>query len=251
MKEYRKAIRLLHVHAHEQDFKAFVKAFFNYVKAALCRLDLIPKGFYVREFHRVYYYSSVWKDTYWLGARVLQCPLDMWVLQEIIYETAPDFIIETGTCVGGSAYFFAHIFDLIGHGKVITIDVEDRPIPSHPRVIKIIGDSISGNTINKVESVVGGGRSMVFLDSLHNAEHVLKELELYSQFVSKGCYLIIADTNVNGHPVLAGFREGNRRGGPMEAVDEFIKYRDEFVIDRQREKFFMTQFPRGFLLRIR
>mgnify|MGYP001041144466 CR=1 FL=1 len=245
MKKYRKAIRIL----QERGFKAFVKAFFTVSKEALCRLDLILTRLWVREFHRVYYYSDVWRNTYWMGTRVLQCPLDMWVLQEIIYKTEPDFIIETGTSEGGSAIFFAHVFDLIDHGKVITIDIEDRPIPSHPRIIKIVGDSNSVDTSNKVKSMVGSRRTMVFLDSLHNAEHVLKELELYSEFVSKGCYLIVADTNVNGHPVLAGFREGNRKGGPMEAVKEFIKHHDEFMIDRRREKFFMTQFPKAFLLR--
>jgi len=247
MKKLGKAVEIL----QEQGFRAFPKAFFNDVKTILSRLDLILKSLWIREFHRVYYYSDVLLNTHWLGTRVAQCPLDMWILQEIIYETKPHYLIETGTYEGGSAYFFAHIFDLVGRGKVITIDVKDRPIPSHPRIMKIIGGSTSANTINRVKKLVGNERSMVFLDSLHNAEHVLKELELYSQFVCKGCYLIVSDTNVNGHPVLAGFRVGDRKGGPMEAMEEFIKHHDEFIIDRRREKFFMTLSPKGFLFRRR
>jgi len=243
MKRYKKAVKYLQ--------KVWFKAFFFSILGKVCRLDLKLKGLWIREFHRVYFYSNVWDDTRWLGTRVIQCPLDMWVLQEIIYETRPDFIIETGTAEGGSAYFFTHIFDLVGCGKVITVDIEDRPIPSHPRIIKIVGDSTSSKTINKVKSLVGNGRSMVFLDSLHNTEHVLKELELYSQFVSKSCYLVVADTHYNGHPVLAFYREADRKGGPMEAVKEFIRHHDEFMIDQGREKFFMTQFPKGFLLKIR
>src|SRR5438045_3390452 len=79
-------------------------------------------------FHKLYYDSAVfgktWANTNWLGAQVGKCPLDLWMYQEIIYRLKPDLIIETGTYYGGSAYFFASLCDLIGKGRVISIDID-------------------------------------------------------------------------------------------------------------------------------
>lgn len=168
----------------------------------------------------------------------------MWVYQEMIYETQPEVIIETGTYKGGSALFFAHICDLVGKGEVITIDINECNL-SHPRVTKIIGNSVSNEVINKVKEIVSNKTAMVILDSGHSKNHVLREMELYSQFVSVGNYLVVEDTNINGNPVLPGWGEG-----PMEALNEFLKKRKDFEIDRTREKFLLTFYPNGFLKRV-
>jgi cephalosporin hydroxylase len=73
---------------------------------------------------------------------------------------------------------------------------------------------------------------------------VLAELELYGSRVSSGQYLIVEDTNLNGHPVRADFGPG-----PMEAVQEFLEGHPEFTPDRSREKFLLTYNPSGYLLR--
>jgi cephalosporin hydroxylase len=87
---------------------------------------------------------------------------------------------------------------------------------------------------------------MVSLDSDHSKEHVLKELEIYSKFVTKGCYLVLEDTNINGHPVYPDFGPG-----PMEALNEFLDHNKEFIADKNREKFYLTFNPRGFLRKIK
>lgn len=203
--------------------------------------------FYVTGFHKLYYYSSLttWNNTYWLGVPAQKCPLDMWVYQEIIWQTKPDFIIETGTARGGSASFFASIVDLIGKGQVITIDIADRATLTHPRIIKIVGDSVSQEVVSRVKNIVGGKSCMVSLDSDHAKNHVLKELYAYSELVSLGNYLVIEDTNLR-HPAYP--RLG--RKGPMEAMEEFLSEGRDFVIDRTREKFLLTFCPRGFLKRV-
>jgi cephalosporin hydroxylase len=204
----------------------------------------------VREFHRLYYYSRerTWKDnTFWLNVPVAKCPLDLWVYQEIICEIKPDLIIETGTAYGGSALFLSSICDLINCGRIITIDVRETPDrPQNARIEYLIGSSISDEVVEKVSgSIKSGDRVMVILDSDHTAAHVLRELNIYSKLVTTGSYLIVEDTNANGHPVLPLYG-----AGPMEAVEEFLRRRTDFIVDRQKEKFFMTFNPKGYLRRV-
>jgi len=88
-------------------------------------------------------------------------------------------------------------------------------------------------------------KAIVILDSDHGKEHVLDELRIYSRFVSRDSYLIVEDTNLNGHPVNPDFGPG-----PMEAVQDFLKNNDQFIIDKSREKFYLTFSPGGFLRRV-
>ena len=203
----------------------------------------------IRRFHELYYRRwARGADTInlsWFGHLLLKCPLDLWIYQELLVRSQPDFVIETGTLAGGSALYFAMLFDLIGHGKVITIDNEfqaDRPI--HPRIDYLHGSSIDRELTHRVREKIGDGRSMVILDSDHHAAHVYEELLAYSPLVRTGDYLIIEDTNVSGHPVIPDFG-----AGPMEAVDKFLAENDDFVIDPHCERFLMTLNPRGYLLR--
>ncbi|MGB3683216.1 MAG: CmcI family methyltransferase [Rubrobacteraceae bacterium] len=205
----------------------------------------------VNDFHRLYYDShssgGTWQDTFWQGVPVWKCPLDLWIYQEIIFDSKPDVIIETGTAFGGSASFLASMCDLVGHGKVITIDLEDREgRPRHERIQYVRGSSTSGEVFEQVErSTAGADKTLVILDSDHRKQHVLEELEMYKQFVEKGSYIIVEDTNVNGHPVLPNFGPG-----PMEAVESFLKKNEDFIVDDGKEKFYMTFNPRGFLKKV-
>ena len=61
---------------------------------------------------------------------------------------------------------------------------------------------------------------------------------------SPRAYLVVEDTNINGHPVYEAFGPG-----PMEAVQDFLKERDDFEVDRSREKFLFTFNPGGWLRR--
>ncbi len=85
---------------------------------------------------------------------------------------------------------------------------------------------------------------LVILDSGHSRNHVLTELHAYAPFVTPGSYLVVEDTNLNGHPVL-----GQHGPGPAEAVAEFLEHNDSFVRDESREKFLLTFNPGGFLKR--
>ena len=200
-------------------------------------------------FHELYYNSAdqTLRKTKWLGNRVIKCPLDLWVYQEIICEIRPALIVETGSGRGGSALFMASVCDLIEHGRVVTIDTRDVERPQHERITYLLGSSTDPPVVERARIEAAGERSvMVILDSDHSAEHVLEELRCYAPFVSPGSYLIVEDTNVNGHPVVP-----EHGPGPMEAVQEFLATEPgrEFAVDRACEKFFMTLNPGGYLKR--
>jgi cephalosporin hydroxylase len=203
----------------------------------------------VRQFHDLYCQNRdrTWRgNTSWLGVGVIKCPLDLWVYQEILFSLRPDLIIETGTLVGGSAYFIASMCDLIGKGRVITIDVESGPgRPNHPRITYLTGSSVDPDIVATVEqSIAPGEKVLVLLDSWHQGDHVLQEMRAYSPFVTEDSYLIVEDTNINS------WRPRDRvQPGPLEAVREFLRDDDRFEIDRSWEKFFMTFNPSGFLRR--
>ena len=206
----------------------------------------------INDFHDIYYNGPgdtghIFARTYWFNTLCLKCPLDLWVYQEIIAETNPSLIIETGTYAGGSALFIAHMLDILGHGEVISIDIEDNVTrPIHPRITYVKGSSTD---IALIASLLDGrsqGESrLVILDSDHTKHHVLKELEVFAPYVNIGNYIIVEDTNVNGHPVYPSFGEG-----PFEAVEEFLKQNRNFAVDETREKFLMTFNPHGYLKRI-
>jgi cephalosporin hydroxylase len=185
----------------------------------------------------------------WIGREMLKCPLDLWVYQEMIVINRPDVIMETGTYKGGSALFLANICDLVGHGEIVTIDIDTthQPIrPLHPRITYLSGCSTSPDILARVEGILKGRTNvMVILDSDHRRDHVLAELRSYHRFVPLGGYLIVEDTNLNGHPTYPGFGPG-----PREAVDTFLAETSSFIADRTRERFILTMNPRGFLRRV-
>src|ERR1700730_4443967 len=78
----------------------------------------------------------------WLGHPIWQNILDLWTIQETISEVQPALLVECGTNRGGSALFYAHLFDLLGKGRVVTIDAASMHQLSHPRIRFLIGSSI-------------------------------------------------------------------------------------------------------------
>jgi cephalosporin hydroxylase len=200
-------------------------------------------------FHRFYYLAMerTWGDTRWLGHRIQKFPGDVWIYQELLSELRPDWIIETGTNWGGSAYYLASICDLLGHGQVVTIDLDAKPNPpEHPRITYVAGSSTAPEIVDRVRAMTAGSQTvLVILDSDHSYEHVTSELQAYSDLVTHGSYLIVEDTNIAGHPVLSGLSRG-----PYESVQDFLAGDTRFELDHTREKFMMTFNPGGYLKRI-
>lgn len=203
------------------------------------------------QYHRLYYHRAprTWRNTFYRGHRILKLPMDVWVYQELIHELRPSLIVETGTRYGGSALYMADLLELNGHGRIVTIDIEElEGRPTHPRITHLIGSSTAPEIVDQVRAMLpdDGGHVLLVLDSDHARDHVLGELRAMADLVTVGSYVIVEDTDINGHPVLPEFGPG-----PMEAVDLFLAEDDRFVPDPAREKYYVTQNPRGYLRRER
>jgi cephalosporin hydroxylase len=216
-------------------------------------LDLADHQIVQRYTSLFYDTDATWTNRTWLGVRALQNPNDAWVHQELIVEQKPDYIIEAGTAAGGSALLWALVLREVNpKGRVITIDIDDlcAGAREHPlwkqRIDFMLGSSTDPRIIDTIAQRVRGKKVLVILDSDHRKEHVLNELKAYSPMVSVGGYLIVQDTEINGHPVHPTFGPG-----PMEAVDEFLAGDDRFVSDRSREALLHTMHPKGYLKRVK
>jgi cephalosporin hydroxylase len=198
----------------------------------------------------------------WMGRPIIQYPQDMIAMQEIIWEVKPDLIIETGIAHGGSLIYYASILELIGKGEVLGIDIDIREhnrieIEKHPmskRIKMIQGSAISEEIIEQIKPHAAGKQTvMVCLDSNHTYAHVLKELELYSPFVTVGSYLVAFDTIVEDLPAdLYKDRPWSIGDNPKTAVHEFLKGNDDFVINRSIDaKLLVSVAPDGYLKRIK
>lgn len=207
-----------------------------------------------------------YKYTYnftWLGRPIIQFPQDIVALQEIIWEVKPDLIIETGIAHGGSLIFSASMLELIGsNGQVLGIDIEIREhnrieIEKHPmfkRIKMIEGSSVDKDVVQQVKASVNNKKKiLVYLDSNHTHEHVLKELYLYSPFVSLGSYLVVFDTIVDDIPdSFFSDRPWGKNNNPKTAVEEFLRKNKNFIPDKNIEnKLLITVAPGGYLKRIK
>ncbi len=210
----------------------------------------------VDKFHKLWHSSSqnTWRENKWLGVQTLQNPMDIWITQEIIVETKPDFIIETGTFYGGSALVWATILQQFNpNGRVITVDIEDhtQEVKELPlwkeKVDFILGSSVAPEVVEAIRKKVEGKKVLIIFDSGHHKDHVLNELLAYSPFVQVGGYMIVQDTNLSGHPIYQVTWSGP---GPMEAVEEFLALNKHFEPDEDRERLLLTFCPRGFLKRV-
>ena len=205
----------------------------------------------VDQFNKLYYESGVAGTLSWRGVPLIKNPCDLWMMLELIQQLKPAVLIETGTHHGGSALFFAEMTRLLGMPcAIVTVDINPKwhVNPENYGIHSIVGYSTDDKVRLKVEGVVNRllkenpGPVLVTLDSDHSEENVSRELELYAPFVTTGSYLIIEDTNVNGHPV--GAKHGP---GPWEAVQKFLTLHGEFQQDRECEKHLLTFFPGGWL----
>jgi cephalosporin hydroxylase len=192
----------------------------------------------------IYFKQKAYESTEWMGIPAAKCPMDMWSYQELIFREKTDLLIETGTLHGGSALYFAHLFDIIGKGKVVSIDIENNNNrPQHHRIEYITGSSIDKSVLKKVGGHAADASSvMVILDSDHKADYKIKEISAYKDFVTQNNYLVAEDSCFDYYPSWPEFGPG-----PATAVRDFLNQNSEFEVDRFPEQHLFTFAPMAFL----
>jgi cephalosporin hydroxylase len=202
----------------------------------------------------------------WMGRPIIQLPDDMVRIQEAIFATKPDVIIETGVAHGGSLIFYASLFEAIGSGRVIGVDIEIRQhnraaIEAHPmmkRITLIEGNSTAAETVAQVRALVRPtDRVMVILDSNHSKCHVADELAAYAPMVTPGCYVLVQDGVMD---LVAGMPRTDASwswDNPRSAIAEFLAAHPEFKsakaarpFDESLEVPDCSHHPDGWLLRV-
>jgi cephalosporin hydroxylase len=237
-----------------------------------------------RAFEQKYMYNFAW-----MGRPIIQTPIDMVAMQELIWAVKPDLVIETGIAHGGSLVMSASMLALLDYcdavesGKpldpratrrrVLGIDIDIRAhnraaIEAHPmahRIDMIQGSSIAPETVGQVRGIAKKHEKvLVLLDSNHTHEHVLAELEAYAPLTSAGSYCVVFDTVVEDMPEgLFPDRPWKRGDNPKTAVHEYLRKLKAggqraadgaplaFEIDRAFEqKLLITVAPDGYLKRV-
>ena len=214
----------------------------------------------------------------WQGRPIIQYPQDIVAMQEVIWETKPDLIIETGIAHGGSLILSAAILSLIetsealekkesynptnSKRKVLGVDIDIRghnkkAIEAHPMsnwIEMIQGSSIDLDVISQVKSIAKNYNNiLVLLDSNHTHDHVLAELEAYASLVSVGSYCVVFDTIIEDLPE-GSFpdRTWGVGNNPKTAVHKYLQAHSEFKIDHAiHQKLLITVAPDGYLKRVK
>ncbi|MBA2541391.1 MAG: cephalosporin hydroxylase family protein [Deltaproteobacteria bacterium] len=227
------------------------------------KIEEMGKDDALREVSRQFLHRSVQQEySYhfrWLGRPIIQYPQDVIAMQELIWQIKPDAIVETGIARGGSLIFYASMLHLLGQdGIVVGVDIDVRPhnrvdIEAHPmaRYVQMIeGSSIDPDIVAEVRTrLASRKRVLVVLDSMHTHAHVLRELELYSPFVTNGSYLVVFDTCIEQLPAdLYPERPWGPGNNPWTATQEFLRTTDRFVVDHAiSDKLQITVAPDGYL----
>jgi cephalosporin hydroxylase len=201
----------------------------------------------LRQWIERYQQKLVFEQVHYRGVPTWKNVLDLWVYQEIVWETGVEVAIEIGARHGGTTLWLSDLLRNVrgDRASVISIDLErpSRELP--PNVHFICGDSIAPGTVAEASSVSAGRKTLVIADGDHAADHVLQEIRLYAPLIPVGCYFIAEDGIVD----VMDWREYTP--GPMIAAQRFLAENDEFELDRTREKFLLTYAPGGFLKRVR
>lgn len=189
------------------------------------------------------------KKVTWMGIPIWKNVLDLFIYQEIIFEQSPDIIVEIGSANGGSTLFLAHLCDILGKGTIVSVDLDHEEfMAKHTRIVQVTGNSTNNNIVQRVHELVNGRNALVMQDGDHSKEMVLADLRNYSDLVPMHGYFIIEDT------IADVFNPGNGVGraleGPMCAVEQFLEENKKFMVDHTKERYLITQNPKGYLKRV-
>jgi cephalosporin hydroxylase len=157
--------------------------------------------------------------------------------------------------------------EIAGHqSKVLGLDIQIlphaiealKPWTLGGRIKLLESDSTSSIAVNATKDFLGNNQTpaLLVLDSNHSHEHVLKELQMYSKLVTDGSYCVVFDTIIDNLPDSSFAkpqhkRSWNSKSNPKTAINEFLKYESNFIVDEEINlNLVVSGNPSGFLKRI-
>ncbi len=195
--------------------------------------------------------NVVFDKVSWMGIPTWKNALDLWIYQELIFKVRPDILVEMGSFKGGSTLYLAHLMENIGHGRIVSIDIDHTNfVVSHDRIMTLTGSTQDPEVITQIKNICADVRVMIIHDADHHKDMVLADLYAYADIVSEDSYFIVEDGVVDLFPrqtLLGGALGGP---GPLPAIREFLENDRRFVVDRDCERYQLSYNPNGYLKRI-
>jgi cephalosporin hydroxylase len=135
--------------------------------------------------------------------------------------------------------------------KVLSVDIDhsllDPRVADYPEIEFLESSSTDSGVAQRILDLRAEhpGPAFYILDSDHRKNHVLSEMINIRDTLQAGDYVIVEDSNINGHPVARNWGEG-----PYEAMQEYFRrYPDDYSRDTRREhRFAFTFATNGFLV---
>lgn len=184
------------------------------------------------ELNKAYFEAGDWLHTTYKGIPIFKYATDLYRYEQIIRETKPDLIIETGTLRGGSALWFKEH----SAAKVFTIDTIGVNVIQIPGIDYYFSDSLAVDLF-----IEDYKRVMVVLDSDHTKGHVVAELKKFAPLVSNGCYLVVEDTFISQYLDNQDPNNDYSNGSSWEAIQEW----DSTGFEVQPDMFTLSMNPGG------
>ncbi len=176
---------------------------------------------------------DAWKDTRFLGVRVGRNPLDLWIIQQIIYEVRPEFVVAADAGEGGVALYLARVLRGVRPGaKVIAVGAGQAPasasaLPLWKDSVEFIPEKPEQPAAEAVAARVAGSRTLVVLSAGPAARDLGAALNRYAALVSGGSYLILEDA---ARSAAAGAAVRSFLASPAASAFQQDHRRDAFLI---------------------
>ena len=152
----------------------------------------------------------------------------MSMIQGLVMGSAISRIVQLGHFFGYSSLLRGFMLRAMGAGgKLLSIDI-DRAATDFTQkwvdraglgeqVELHLGDSAAGSSVDAAVNALGGMPQLILLDSSHQYEHTLRELELWVPRMEPGSIMLLHDTSV-----FAQTFDSAGAGGVQRALDEWV-----------------------------
>lgn len=117
-------------------------------------------------------------------------------------------ILELGVAQGQSTRVFLNAIDGKPDSRLISVDIRDcaTAAASHQWTF-IRADSADAEHVVALQPVLRQGIDILYVDSLHTADHVLKEVRGFYPYLNKGAVVFLDD--IDSFPYMRGQRKDN------------------------------------------